>query len=57
MLDIVPRTDGEVVFTIVGQMFGAVIFGLVIGTVGEKTPDKTINCIHPLSIKLSTDAG
>jgi hypothetical protein len=32
--DVQPRTDGEVVFTIFAQIIGAVLFGMIIGTVG-----------------------
>ena len=33
--DITPRLVGEVIFTIVCQIFSAVLFGLIIGTVGQ----------------------
>eukprot|EP01043_Picozoa_sp_COSAG02_P035479 COSAG02_NODE_2543_length_8570_cov_24.762956_11_plen_556_part_00 len=32
--DIAPRATGEIIFTLVLQMIGAIVFGMIIGTVG-----------------------
>lgn len=46
-LSIVPRTHGEVILTIVGQTMAAILFGYILGAVGQMIAAK-----HPLQEKV-----